>query len=290
VLRDLPALGDTALEPLAGTGLAVDPLRVAVASDGTSYVLDVASRGVFHRRPGSREEHVLQDKAGQPAVFQAPSDMALGPDERLYVLDAANSIAIFGADRRIERTLDLGPLGVFSPRGLAVAPDGTIAVADAGNSRILLLDGAGRLLKQIGRGGRGEGELAVPMGVAFDGAGGVVVVDAGNARLQRFAADGAFVASWPRPGTPADVWAPRVSTDSAGDVWVAGGENEEIWRLPREARGAIQVFPGPTGVRIAGLDAAGPGVLHLLVRKSGQVLTLRALSDPASGPTVRRER
>ncbi len=80
------------------------------------------------------------------------------------------------------------------PGGLAVAADGTIAIADTGNDRIRVL--ADRRISTLGLAG-----LDQPTGLAFLGSGNLLVADTGNHRL--VVADPAAGRAWPLAVYPA---------------------------------------------------------------------------------------
>jgi tripartite motif-containing protein 71 len=73
------------------------------------------------------------------------------------------------------------------PSDVAVAPDGTIYVADSGNNRIQSFDAAGTYLGQWGGEGSGAGQFIHPLGVAVTPDGrAVYVADTDNDRIQVF--------------------------------------------------------------------------------------------------------
>lgn len=69
---------------------------------------------------------------------------------------------------------------------LDVARDGRLAVADQQTDRVRVYGPDGRLLANLGGGGRGPGELDNPIDVAFGGEGGLWVVQQGEGRVTRF--------------------------------------------------------------------------------------------------------
>ncbi|HXC64906.1 MAG TPA: NHL repeat-containing protein, partial [bacterium] len=112
-----------------------------------------------------------------------------------------------------------------SPRGLAVAPDGSLYVADCQNSRIDVFSPEGVFKKSFGaaaaKAGEGKpGEFSEPSGVAVAPNGVVYVADTWNQRVQKFSADGDYLGQY--QGAPYNFYSPRnVATDSAGNLYVA---------------------------------------------------------------------
>lgn len=99
------------------------------------------------------------------------------------------SLAVFGGPGQ-------GPGRFLRPRGVACLPDGTVAVADSGNNRVVFLRYAsGRLAwdRVLGSEGRGAGQFESPEGVALDSQGRLFVADTGNNRVQIFDRAGVFL-------------------------------------------------------------------------------------------------
>src|ERR1700752_1631160 len=89
-----------------------------------------------------------------------------------------------------------------SARGIAADSEGSIYVADTGNSRIQKFSTEGEFVTTIGRAGNGMGQLRDPVGVAVDTDGNIYVSDSGTHKLVKFGNDGKFVGQWagPDPG------------------------------------------------------------------------------------------
>ena len=90
-----------------------------------------------------------------------------------------------------------------SPRGLAVAPDGSVYVADPAGHLIWHMTLAGDVVDVWGSHGAAPGQFNEPADVAVDAAGNVYVADTWNHRVQKFAPDtvgfaGEPLASWGR--------------------------------------------------------------------------------------------
>jgi predicted membrane-bound mannosyltransferase/DNA-binding beta-propeller fold protein YncE len=132
---------------------------------------------------------------------------------------------------------DPGQLSV--PRGVAVAPDGSLYVADSSNNRIEHFDAKGNLIKAWGsfadvqQGDAPGGTFNEPWSVAVGPDGSVYVADTWNHRVQKFSADGTFLAMWgAKPGTTGEALAfygPRsIAVDAQGRVFVADTGNKRI--------------------------------------------------------------
>jgi predicted membrane-bound mannosyltransferase/sugar lactone lactonase YvrE len=136
----------------------------------------------------------------------------------------------------------LGGLGTLAgqfqvPRGLALAPDGSLYVADAGNNRIQHISTAGKVLQvwgsfaDISKGAAPGGTFNEPWGVAVGPDGSVYVADTWNYRIQKFTADGKFLQMWgtgPAEGNT-QFYGPRgLAVDSLGHVFVADTGNKRI--------------------------------------------------------------
>ena len=141
------------------------------------------------------------------------------------------------------------PLG--NPAHLAVAPDGSIWVADGDNHRFQIFAPDGTFLEVWGTKGSGEGEFdftTIGWGgyheaaIAFAPDGAFYVTDTGNHRIQKFGPDRSFLTAWGSKGqepgqfdTPIDL-----IVDEQGRVYVLDSFRN---RAPAEPEtGAVQVF------------------------------------------------
>lgn len=161
-----------------------------------------------------------------------------------------------------------------SPRNVAVAPDGSLYVADTGNHRIQQFDASGNFVRQWGGQGTGDGQFNEPWGVAVAPDGQFVYVcDTWNHRIQKFTADGKFVLAWGANGVTDGqlgqqgiFWGPRaVAVDSLGRVYVTDTGNKRVQVFTPEGA-AVSQFGG------AGLvDGALDEPVGLAIDKDGNI-------------------
>jgi sugar lactone lactonase YvrE len=149
-----------------------------------------------------------QDGPADEARFSEPFGLAAAPDGRLFVSDAGSSHRIrqIAVDGTVS-TLAGGGRGFAdghgsaarfaTPSGLAVAPDGTLVVADTGNHAIRRVTPEGVVTTVAGDGTAGyvDGPSArarfdAPVGVAVDAAGRIFVADTYNDRVRVIDPDG----------------------------------------------------------------------------------------------------
>lgn len=136
-------------------------------------------------------------------------------------------------------TAGSGPAQFNAPRGIAIAPDGSIFVADSLNHRIQHFDADGGFLDEWGAisdldsGELEGGTFNEPWGVAVSPDGRYVyVADTWNHRIQKFSSSGVFLAAWGNFGQddqPYSMWGPRdLLVDNEGNVLVMDTGNKRI--------------------------------------------------------------
>jgi DNA-binding beta-propeller fold protein YncE len=189
--------------------------------------------------------------AGPP--FHYPTNVALAADGSLYISDGYSNARIHRFSREGVHLFSWGEPGSGPgqfrlPHGIAVAPDGTVVVADRENSRLQFFNPEGRYLRQCT-------DVARPCQALVDAASLVYVAelgyragmwpgttspsaDATGGRVSVFDWDGKLVARWGgglNPFAPGDFYAPHdLCLDSRGDLyvgevtWSAGGNRGEV--------------------------------------------------------------
>jgi len=179
---------------------------------------------------------------------------------RVYIRkDIVSKIWEFGAspvelspaatDPYAAKAITLSPLQVIgssgsqpgqfqAPRGIKIAPDGSIYVADSRNHRIQHFSADGQLLQAWGSfadqasGEAPGGTFYEPWDVAVGRDGSVYVSDTWNHRIQKFTADGQFIKMWGYFGqgeAPEAFWGPRgLAVDKEGRLYVMDTGNKRV--------------------------------------------------------------
>lgn len=167
---------------------------------------------------------------------------------RLYVRkDIASQIWQYGAladaieiepDIYTTNKIDVSPNYIISnldlngPKGIAVAPDNTLYIADTGNHRIVHLSEGHEIIHLWGGEGSGPGQFNQPWGVAVDPEGYVYVADTWNHRIQKFTPEGDFILSWGEYGqaeSPTHFWGPRgIAIDLNNNVIFTDTGNKRV--------------------------------------------------------------
>jgi sugar lactone lactonase YvrE len=128
---------------MGGSGRLNNPRGLAVDGEGNVYVGDRGNgRVVVYARDG-RELRAWGKAAGAdnlntgPAEFVEFSDLAVGADGTVYVMDiGASKLQAFTKEGQHKWTLDNSVLQAGSPNGIGIAPDGSLYIASTGQSRI----------------------------------------------------------------------------------------------------------------------------------------------------------
>ncbi len=140
------------------------------------------------------------------AVVLAACDGAAPPQSPVERIDSAGITLVHnvGPDRplawRFEKVLDLGtkddgPEAFHRVFGSGVGTDaaGRLYVLDAGNHTVTVFDGAGEVVRRMGRQGGGPGEFRFPTDLAVSDDGAVAVWDFDKGGLVGFASDGSVL-------------------------------------------------------------------------------------------------
>jgi uncharacterized protein (TIGR03663 family) len=190
-------------------------------------------------------------------------------------------------------------LGQFdAPRGIAIAPDGSLYVADSRNNRIVHLDSEGNPIEFWGSTSPGcpypaappadipVGTFCEPWGVAVGQDGSVYVTDTWNHRVQKFNAEGNFVTSWGIYGlgeTGEAFWGPRGIIASDGRVYVMDTGNKRIAIFDESGQflsqfGTVGLAPGEFDEPV-GMAMDDAGTLYITDTWNQRIQTFASLGD-----------
>jgi uncharacterized protein (TIGR03663 family) len=271
-----------------------------------SAVSDPAMRQALWEIFWNRDYRKYAEITGQP--LNPPATWPLQESMRVYVdkevalqmlsLDIGSTMledlpALVDAYASVQRSLLpeklISNAGLNMPRGIALAPNGSIYVADTGNSRILRLDGSGNVLASWGsRSPDGEvpparGTFNEPWGVATDTRGSVYVADTWNHRIQKFDADGNFKQAWGTFGQTLDspdyLWGPRgIATAPDGRVYVTDTGNKRVMVFDADGK-FLQTFGNQGDSRLdepVGIAVGGDGSVYVADTWNMQVVVFSA--------------
>ena len=136
------------------------------------------------------------------------------------------------------------------PNDVAFDGKGNIFVADSENGRVFVFDRDGRFLRQIGKRGKGAGELQIPMGVTVAKDGTTFVTDKALNKLLIFDKNGVFKKDLPIPHPMKPVVANgRLYVTTSSAIYVCGLDGRELSRLGRKGR-ALGELAYPFGIAV----------------------------------------
>jgi DNA-binding beta-propeller fold protein YncE len=195
---------------------------------------------------------VFGSEGTEPGGFNAPRDVAVGPDGSIYVADSRNHrIQRFAPEGELlnawgtfaDVAAGAAPEGTFNePWGVAVGPDGSVYVADTWNHRVQKFDSGGTFQAMWGYFGQGEDPFAFwgPRAVAVDDQGRVYVSDTGNKRVVVFDSQGGALTEFGGVGVEPGYFDEPVglTVDGEHNVYIADTWNQRV-QVFREENGSF---------------------------------------------------
>jgi uncharacterized protein (TIGR03663 family) len=194
---------------------------------------------------GQREVRALRSIGGRGAgagQFTSPRALAIGADGLWYVADSGNQrIQVLDSDGKPLRMWGSSGTGAGQfqePWGVAVNQKlGRVYVSDTWNHRVQVFDLEGTYLSEWGHFADTKGQADLepsgfwgPRDIVLDATGNVYVADTGNKRIQKFDADGKFLAQWGGAGVVPGRFDEPTSLDisATGVIYVADAWNRRV--------------------------------------------------------------
>ena len=269
------------------------PRNLAVAEDGTLYVLDTGNHRVLHLTTQGDVLHswgtfsAEEGQIGPEGTFNEPWGIDLGPEGSVYIADTWNHrIQKFDAEGNFLTSWGVfgqreSPDAFWGPRDVAVDEQGHVYVSDTGNKRIAVFDSAGNFITDFGQGGLGNSEFAEPVGLALDNQGNLYVADTWNQRIQVFRPDENGIARLFRTKWDILGWfgqslenKPYLAVDDQNQVYVSDPEGPRILSFTTE--GEFLYYWGEEGQANlnlpVGLAAGGRGGIWVTDPKNNRLL------------------
>ena len=215
------------------------PVGISVSPDGRVFVGDSHYHRVLVFDADGNELMRFGEYGEGPGQFSTfPSDIAFGPEGRLYVAEYGGNdrIQVFTAEGDFLFTFGSfgeGPGQLSRPQSLHFDLEaGELYIADACNHRIVVTDADGATLRTIGQSGSGLGEFVYPYDFLLRPDGTLLVVENGASRVQWLDADGGSLASFGRFGQGAEELQNPWGIDGASSrIFVLDSRNNRVVEL-----------------------------------------------------------
>ncbi|MBM3996757.1 MAG: hypothetical protein FJ303_21775 [Planctomycetes bacterium] len=152
---------------------------------------------------GGVPELVWGTRGVQDGELVRPRAIAIGPDDRLYIVDWTARIQSFDRNgKHLGITWTTPDFRNGRPSGLSVDPQGNVIVSDSHYHCVRVYSSAGKLLQTIGGSpGTEPGQLGYVSDAVRDADGNFYVSEfVQNNRISKFDPHGAFIKCWGEPG------------------------------------------------------------------------------------------
>jgi uncharacterized protein (TIGR03663 family) len=185
---------------------------------------------------------VIGQPGSGPSQFNAPRSIAFADDGSFFVADSKNHriqhfdpsgnfLKEWGSFGDVAQG-ETPPGSLNEPWGIAVAPDGSVYVADTWNHRIQHFTADGEFLDSFGRFGQGYDSDIFwgPRSVAVDESGRIFVSDTGNKRVAVFDSSGTLITQFGglESGLGQLNEPVGITFDSQGQLYVADTWNQRV--------------------------------------------------------------
>lgn len=228
------------LEPSWAEGRMNHPVGIDVDTDGTIYVADLRNEqvqvfdptGAFVRRFPDPDEAIGSGASGGSRTGVAATDLAVAGG--LVFVAATDRVVVFTTEGEFVRQFNRAgsdSIEFNTITGIDASEDGLIYVADAGNSRILVLTDRGAPVWTVGVSRNADApsqtvepvspyEFAQPRDIAVMVDGSVAVLDAAESSIVLFSREGALRGRYGAEGSAPGAFSAPTSIDAHGDLLI----------------------------------------------------------------------
>jgi sugar lactone lactonase YvrE len=192
-------------------------------------------------------------KGNQPGEFYSPIGIAINKKDEIFVTDVNNArVQKFSTDGKhlggFDLPLDTPPRRSNQAGGIAIDGEGLIYLSFMMQDKVAVYTEEGKLVRQWGKRGKGDGELHQPGGIVLGEDGTVYVADQCNHRIQKFTTEGKFLGKWGEHGDkPGQFGAPEhagsrfagphlLALDSKGRLYTTEGVAGRVQQFSPEGK------------------------------------------------------
>ena len=257
------------------------PSAICLDASGTRYIADtgnhairriVANAGV-NTFVGTAGLSGTTDATGSAARFNAPSGVATGPSNTVFVADTGNhtirkitsagAVTTLAGSPGLTGSTDATTTAArfHSPVGITSDSAGNLYICDAGNHTIRKITASGVVTTLAGSPGltgtnNGTGSAARfnnPRGIAIDSSGTLYIADTGNHCIRKISTTGEVTTFSGTPGTGGSTDSPAlfrspagITINTAGTLHVADTGNHTLRRI--SPAGSVTTIAGGVGI------------------------------------------
>jgi len=191
--------------------------------------------------------------------LQFPISIAITPGDAVFVTDSKNMrVQQFSTEGKF---ISQFPVPGTRLGGIGLDKQGNLYVPLQMQHKVCVYSPQGKLLREIGKDGTGNGELHYPMDIAFAPDGSFWVTDSGNHRVQQFSPEGKFLGKWGSYGTEPGQFGGDVKSDNSlgGPICLAFNSKGNVYTT-EATRGRVQKLTAAGKFLLAwGDNEIGPG-------------------------------
>jgi hypothetical protein len=231
-------------------------------------------------------------KGDKPGEFYSPIQIVINKQDEIFVADVNNArVQKFNTEGKFLSGFDLpldDPKRISCQVGGMAIEHGMIYLALMAQHKLMVFTESGKLLREWGKRGKGDGEFHQPGGIVLRKDGTLFVADQCNHRVQKFTKEGKFLGKWGEHGDkPGQFGAPEhagsrfggphfLAQDSKGRLYTTEGVASRVQQLspdgkPLLAWGDKGDQPGGFGSLKLGLSKFGFGPIGIMIDRRDRV-------------------